>query len=58
MSVNAKMTAIANAIREKTGGTEPLGLDAMATEIPKVYDAGRSQAESDFWDRVQDYGDR
>lgn len=33
MSVNEKMTAIADAIREKTGGTELLGLDAMAQAI-------------------------
>lgn len=36
MSVNAKMTAIADAIRDKTGGTEPLGLDAMAAEIANM----------------------
>lgn len=33
MSVNSKMTAIANAIRAKTGGTASLTLDRMATEI-------------------------
>lgn len=33
MSVNEKMTAIADAIRAHTGGTEPLGLDAMAEAI-------------------------
>lgn len=33
MSVNTKMTAIANAIRSKTGETESLTLDAMATAI-------------------------
>ena len=40
MSVNEKMKAIADAIREKTKETEPLTLDAMATEIPKVFDIG------------------
>lgn len=40
MSVNEKMTAIADAIRDKTKETEPLTLDAMATEIPKVFDIG------------------
>lgn len=44
MSVNEKMTTIADAIRDKTRGTDKLTLDAMATEIPKVYDAGQ-QAE-------------
>lgn len=58
MSVNEKMTAIADAIREKTGGTEALTLDDMATEIPKVFEEGK-QAEYDaFWDAYQDYGNR
>ena len=33
MSVQEKMTAIADAIREKTGGTEPIGLDEMAAAV-------------------------
>lgn len=41
MSVNEKMTAIADAIRECTGATEKLGLDAMAESIPNVYEAGQ-----------------
>lgn len=36
MSVNEKMTAIADAIRAKTGGAEPLGLDAMAQAIAAI----------------------
>lgn len=40
MSVNSKMTAIADAIREKTGKTEKLSLDAMEEGIEDVYDAG------------------
>ena len=36
MSVNAKMTAIADAIRTKTGGTSTLTLDQMATEIAGI----------------------
>ena len=42
MSVNEKMTAIANAIRNKTEKQGLLGLDDMATEIPSVYDKGFS----------------
>jgi hypothetical protein len=42
MSVNEKMTAIADAIRECTGATEKLGLDAMAESIPNVYKAGQN----------------
>lgn len=40
MSVNEKMTAIADAIRSKTGDTEKLGLDAMASGVDNVYTAG------------------
>ena len=36
MSVNTKMTAIADAIRAKTGGTELLTLDAMAQDIAAI----------------------
>lgn len=36
MSVNAKMSAIADAIRTKTGGTSTLTLDQMATEIAGI----------------------
>ena len=36
MSVKEKMTAIANAIRAKTGGTEPLSLDGMAQAITDI----------------------
>jgi hypothetical protein len=40
MSVDSKMTAIADAIREKTGKTEKLNLDDMATGVGEVYNAG------------------
>ena len=36
MSVNEKMTAIADAIRAKTGGTDPLSLDQMAIDIASI----------------------
>lgn len=36
MSVNSKMTAIADAIRAKTGGTSTLTLDQMATDIAAI----------------------
>lgn len=41
MSVDSKMTAIADNIRDKTGGTEPLSLDEMAESIDEVYEAGQ-----------------
>ncbi|MBE7032002.1 MAG: hypothetical protein E7401_03460 [Ruminococcaceae bacterium] len=40
-TVNEKMTAIADDIREKTGGTDTLTLDDMAINIQGVYDSGR-----------------
>lgn len=40
MSVNEKMTAIADAIRGKTGKTEELTLDQMATEIAGITSGG------------------
>lgn len=62
MSVQEKMTAIADAIRDKTGGTEKLGLDAMAAGVGDVYTAGieqGKQAEYDrFWDLYQQNGNR
>ena len=40
MSVKEKMTAIADAIREKTGGTEEMTLDAMAEAIAAIETGG------------------
>ena len=58
MSVYEKMTAIADNIREKTGGTEALSLDDMASGVNDVYEAGK-QAEYDaFWDVYQERGAR
>ena len=36
MALTDKLIAIANAIREKTGHTEPMTLDEMATEIYNI----------------------
>lgn len=49
-TVNEKMTAIADAIRAKTGETEPLTLDDMAGDIPKVFDAGKQAQQKEFMD--------
>ena len=58
MSVAEKMTAIADAIRDKTGEVEKLGLDAMVDGVDKVHKAGK-QAEYDrFWDVLQHNGGR
>ena len=53
MSVNSKMTAIADAIRAKTGGTDALTLAGMATAIPEVYTAGEKSTYDAFWDEYQ-----
>lgn len=50
MSVNEKMTAIADNIREKTGGTEILTLDEMANGINEVYEAGKKTQREQFWE--------
>lgn len=46
MSINTAMTAIADAIRAKTGKTEPLTLEQMPSEIESISD-GSSVPESD-----------
>ena len=57
-TVNEKMTAIADAIRDKTKGTEPLSLDDIATAIPEVYKAGKDAQYNEFWDTAQQNGAR
>ena len=47
MSVNEKMTTIANAIREKTGETKALNLDDIANGINNVYEIGKSEGASE-----------
>lgn len=48
MSVNAKMTAIADAIRAKTGGTASLSLDQMAAEIAGITTGNGSGGNGEF----------
>lgn len=58
MSVNEKMTAIADNIRAKTGGTEKLNLDQMASSVDEVYEAGKKAEYDAFWDEYQLNGAR
>lgn len=44
-TLNTKMTAIADEIRELSGTTEAMGLDAMATHVGEANDEVSSQAE-------------
>ena len=46
MSVNSKMTAIADAIRGKTGGTSPLTLDQMTEAIASIQAGGSIKTAS------------
>ena len=47
MSVFEKMTAIADAIRSKTGGSEPITLDGMASGVNAVYVIGKTDAKAE-----------
>lgn len=48
----ADVQAIADAIRDKTGGTEALTLDEMASGVNEVYEAGKKAEYNEFWDNV------
>ena len=58
MSVREKLTAIADAIRDNAGETEPLTLDEMATGITRVYEAGKNLQNDEFWNDFQQNGTR
>lgn len=58
MSVNEKMTAIADAIRGKTGIAGKLTLDDMAAEIDAVHESGKKTEYDAFWDTYQENGTR
>ena len=47
-TVNEKMTAIADAIRAKTGGTDPLTLDGMATAIAGIETGGGGMSDEEY----------
>ena len=48
MALTNKLTAIADAIREKTGTTEPLTLDAMATAISGITTGGGGEGAEEL----------
>ena len=54
----ANIAAIAEKIREKTGGEETYTTAEMASGVEEVYEAGRQAEWSDMWDNIQDYGKR
>lgn len=60
MTVNKKMTAIADAIRSRTRETEKLSLDDMASGVNDVYDVGYSAGHTEGYNQGytegEDYG--
>ena len=54
------LTATANAVREKTGGTEPIEWkeNGFADEMEKVFEAGKKSEYDAFWDNYQKNGQR
>lgn len=55
MSVNEKMTAIADAIRAKTGGTEALTLDGMAEAIASIEAGGNNVMDAFLAGEMTEY---
>lgn len=51
-TVNEKMTILADAIREKTGTTEPLSLDQMAIEVMTIENNGEATEQPAYLDKV------
>lgn len=58
MSVNEKMAAIADNIRNKTGGMDVLTLDQMANSVNEVYEAGKQENIRCLWETIQVGGAR
>ena len=52
------LTGIADAIREKTGSTEPVIPEDMADKVGEVYEAGKAAEWSKFCDDFQNNGNR
>ena len=51
---DTRMTAIANAVRAKTGKTDTMTVDEIPTEVAAVYD----KAIDDMWEIIQAHGTR
>lgn len=51
---DTRMTAIANAVRAKTGKTDTMTVDEIPTEVAAVYD----KAIDDMWEMIQAHGTR
>ena len=58
MSVQEKLTAIADTIRAKTGSADKLDLDGLASGVEEVFAAGKQNECKQFWDVYQESGVR
>ncbi len=58
MSVNEKMTSIANAIRAITGETSLLTLDSIAEAIPGIYVQAAEEEKIKLWKAITNNGNR
>lgn len=52
------LKSIADAIRTKLGSTDTINAQNFPSKVNEVYDKGRTDEWSDFWDAFQDYGKR
>ena len=58
MALTNKLSAIGNALREKTGRTDLLTLDQMPEEIKGIETGGGDNHYDTFWDNYQQNGER
>ena len=58
MALTDKLTAIGDAIREKTGSEELIPLSDMPSEIDAVYEKGKQEEYNSFWLEYQFRGER
>ena len=56
MALTDKLTAIGDAIREKTASTDLIPLAEMPDKVGEVYKAGKDAAWNEFWDNYQGNG--
>ena len=52
---DTRMTAIANAVRAKTGKTDTMTVDKIPAEVAAVYDKGVKDTVANFWE-MESYG--
>ena len=55
---DTRMTAIANAVRAKTGKTDTMTVDEIPAEVAAVYDKGVKDTIANFWEMASNGGSR